>query len=189
MVSLVMPDASQNVRIDHDNVPRGMGDADGVIGRGLVEVMPVGMAAQRHVVIAAAGDQQALRSPAGFLLQRRNQLIHVLDLVGTQPGRGVRRIVRKNRVGMQMDIVESRRDRLASEIDHLRRRDPPVCGSRRWSPPRKNARFQSRTPPHAVSAASTVMTLALTTIRSAPKAGPAASSSRRETYQSVHLRK
>ena len=120
----------QNIGIDGDDVSGGVSDADRVLGRSLIEIVPIRMAAKHDIIVAAAGDKHSVWSIGGFLLQRRNQFVHALDFVGPQPGCRVGRIIRKNGVWMKMDVVEARRDGLAREVNdpRCRTRQPADLG-------------------------------------------------------------
>ena len=77
----------QNVTVDHGDVARRVADADGVCGRGLIEIVSRRVAPELGVLVTRAADHLSGRRFIGLGLQRRDQLIHVVNFLGPQPRR------------------------------------------------------------------------------------------------------
>jgi len=112
----------QDVRIHHRDVAGRVADADGMFGRSFVEIVARRVAAQLGVLIARAPDHLSLGRLVGLGLEHRDQLIHVVDLLRSQPRSVVGRILVEHGRGMQVHVVEAGRDAHALQVDDLRRR-------------------------------------------------------------------
>ena len=80
---------------------------DGLRRRHFVQIVAVGMAAKRDVVVSIAADPFAWRSDGSLALQRRHQLVDRLHPVGAQPYSVIRRVFIEDRLRVKMRIIES----------------------------------------------------------------------------------
>src|SRR5579862_1705263 len=94
----------------------GVGDEDGMLGGGAVEVFASGLMAESNFIVSGATDEDPLWSYGGFSFQKVDEAGHGAHGIEFEVGVGL--VPGIDRKGMLMDIVEARYDRRAVEVRH-----------------------------------------------------------------------